>query len=153
MGFAMTASADWPYINSGRPQQIACIGLFTGGLSGGSDRRLNHRARVDATNRTGYDEKRVFRLLDQSIKYRLVINYMLGFVCLASAIVACGSPTIRPAQANQRVAQVAVRQMDLCSQLRAPHGCAARPPNASSLYPKINCQSYRLKYSRQSDKT
>lgn len=104
----MTISADWPYINSGRPQQIACIGLFTGGLSEGSDRRLNHRARVDATNRTGHDEKRVFRLLDQSIKYRLVINYMLGFVCLASAIVACGSPTIRPAQANQRVAQVAV---------------------------------------------
>lgn len=153
MGFAMTASADWPYINSGRPQQIACIGLFTGGLSEGSDRRLNHRARVDATNRTGYDEKRVFRLLDQSIKYRLVINYMLGFVCLASAIAACRFYTIRPAQAHQRVAQVAVRQMDLCSQLRAPHGCAARPPNASSLYPKINCQSYRLKYSRQSDKT
>ena len=149
----MTASADWPYINSGRPQQIACIGVFTGGLSKGSDRRLNHRARVDATNRTGHDEKRVFRLLDQSIKYRLVIIYMLGFVCLASAIAACGSPTIRPAQANQRVAQVAVRQMDLCSQLRAPHWCAARPPNASSLYPKINCQSYRLKYSRQSDKT
>ncbi|MDA9159390.1 hypothetical protein N9O21_02425 [Rhodobacteraceae bacterium] len=53
MGFAMTASADWPYINSGRPQQIACIGVFTGGLSEGSDRRLNHRAPVDATNRTG----------------------------------------------------------------------------------------------------
>ena len=100
-----------------------------------------------------HDEKRVFRLLDQSIKYRLVINYMLGFVCLASAISACVSPTIRPAQANQRVAQVAVRQMDLCSQLLAPNGCAARLPNASSLYPKINCQSYRLKYSRQSDKT
>ena len=49
----MTISADWPYINSGRPQQIACIGVFTGGLSEGSDRWLNHRARVDATNRTG----------------------------------------------------------------------------------------------------
>ena len=148
----MTISADWPYINSGRPQQIACIGLFTGGLSEGSDRRLNHRARVDATNRTGHDEKRAFRLLDQSIKYRLVINYMLGFVCLASAIAACRFYTMRPAQA-QCVTQLAVRQMDLCSRLRAPHGCAARPPNASSLYPKINCQSYRLKYSRQSDKT
>jgi len=55
-----------------------------------------------------HDEKRVFRLLNQSIKYRLVIIYMLGFVCLASAIAACGSPTIRPAQANQSVAQVAV---------------------------------------------
>ena len=53
MRFAMTASADWPYINSGRPQQIAFIGVFTGGLSEGSDRRLNHRVRVDATNRTG----------------------------------------------------------------------------------------------------
>ena len=144
----MTASADWPYINSGRPQQIACIGVFTGGLSEGSDRRLNHRARVDATNRTGHDEKRVFRLLNQSIKYRLVIIYMLGFVCLASAIAACSFYTMRPAQAHQRVAQLAVRQMDLCSRFRAPHECAARPPNASSLYSKINCQSYRLKYSR-----
>ena len=53
MGFAMTISADWPYINSGRPQQIAFIGVFTGGLSEGSDCRLNHRAGVDATNRTG----------------------------------------------------------------------------------------------------
>jgi len=51
-----------------------------------------------------HDEKRVFSLLDQSIKYRLVINYMLGFVCLASAIAACSSiqsdrhspPTCRP---------------------------------------------------------
>ena len=97
------------------------------------------------------DEKRVFRLLNQSIKYRLMIIYM--FVSLASAIAAFGFHTMRPAQAHQRVAQLPVRQMDLRSRLRAPHWRAARPPNASSLYPKINCQSYRLKYSRQSDKT
>ena len=149
----MTISADWPYINSGRPQQIASSVCSPAAcqkdLTVGSIIAPVWMQQIAQA----HDEKRVFRLLDQSIKYRLVINYMLGFVCLASAIAACGSPTIRPAQANQRVAQVAVRQMDLCSQLRAPHGCTARPPNASSLYPKINCQSYRLKYSRQSDKT
>jgi hypothetical protein len=99
------------------------------------------------------DEKRVFRLLNQSIKYRLVIIYVLGFVCLASNIAACGSLKMRPAQVHQCVAQLAVRRMDLLSRLRAPHWCAARPPNASSLHPKINCQSYRLKHSRQLDKT
>ena len=103
----MTISADWPYINSGRPQQIACIGVFTGGLSEGSDRRLNHRARVDATNRTGHDEKRVFRLLNQSIKYRLVIIYMFGFV-LGVCYCCLRVPYNPTGTANQRVAQVAV---------------------------------------------
>ncbi len=46
------------------------------------------------------DEKRVFHLLNQSIKYRLVIIYMFKFVCLASAIAAFGFHTMRPAQAH-----------------------------------------------------
>jgi len=90
MGFAMTASADWPYINSSRPQQIAASVYSPAAcqkdLTVGSIIAPVWMQQIAQA----HDEKRVFRLLNQSIKYRLVIIYMLGFVCLASAIAACG---------------------------------------------------------------